>query len=242
MNNKTKINYAIVIFFLLIIYLIKSYAFNKGYPTCENYVTNTYLYLALSICYIYLNILYFKDYKQYTLLAFVLGIFLLIYMNMIFPKTKEGIFTNHFIWFAFLTCLSFMIIPAINVSSEETIKFALAVTFGIFLFMSVIVYIFPKFFEKTFGYMYPALFLSLLMIILVELYFIFIAHDYPESVYRYISYFVIVLFSLYVSYDTKLMFIESKLCRKYANYPKSSLKFILDVVNIFVRTLSISNR
>lgn len=242
MINKTKINYAIVIFFLLIIYLIKDYAFNNGYPTCENYVTNTYLYLALSICYIYLNIVYFKDYRQYSLLAFILGIFLLIYMNIIFPKTKEGIFTNHLIWFVFLTCLSFMIIPTIKLSSEEIIKFALAVTFGIFLFMSIIVYIFPKFFEKTFGYMYSALFLSLLMVILVELYFIFIADDYPESVYRYISYFVIVLFSLYVSYDTKLMFIEAKLCRKYANYPKSSLKFILDVVNIFIRTLSITNR
>jgi len=161
---------------------------------------------------------------------------------MIFPKTKEGIFINHLIWFAFLTCLSFMIIPGINLTSEETIKFALAITFGIFIFMSIIVYIFPKFFEKTLGYLYPALFLSLLMVILIELYFIFIANEYPENVYRYISYFVIVLFSLYVSYDTKLMFIEAKSCRKYANYPKSSLKFILDVINIFVRTMSISNR
>lgn len=242
MNNKTKINYAIGIFFLLIMYLINIYAFNKGYPTCENYVTNTYLYLALSVCYIYFNIINFKDYTQYSFLAFILSIFLLIYMNIIFPKTKEGIFANHLIWFAFLTCLSFMIIPGIRLSSMEAIQLALLITFGIFIIMSLIVYNFPKFFEETFGYIYPGLFLALLMVIIIELFFIFVLNDYPENIYRYVSYFVIVLFSLYVSYDTKLMFIEAKMCRRYANYPKSSLKFILDVVNIFIRTLSISNR
>lgn len=242
MVNKTQINYAIFVFSLIVLYGINIYAFKKGYPTCDNYVTNTYLYLALSICYIYLNVTKLRKYNYLGFPSFLIGICLLIYMSFSFPKTKEGILINHIIWFAFLTCLSLMVLPLINISNIESIYLALIVTFLIFMIMSAIVYIFPKFFESTFKFVFPGLLVALLMIILIELYYLFIASKYPKSVFRYISYAVIVLFSIYVSYDTQLMFIEAKTCRKYANYPKSSLKFILDIVNIFVRILSLQRR
>jgi len=242
MANKTQINYAIFVFSLIVLYGINVYAFKKGFPTCENYVTNTYLYLALSICYIYFNVTNLRKYNYLGFPAFLIGICLLIYMSFSFPKTKEGILINHLIWFAFLTCLSFMILPLINISNIESIYLALIVTFFIFIIMSMIVYFFPKFFESTFQFVFPGLLVALLMIILIELYYLFIASKYPKSVFRYISYAVIVLFSVYISYDTQLMFIEAKTCRKYANYPKSSLKFILDIVNIFVRLLSLQRR
>ena len=235
-------NYLIIIFFLIIAYFINIYAFKNGYPTCKNYVTNTYLYLALSMCYIYLNVVYFKKYSEYGLLAFILGIFILIYMSFNNPKNKKNIFINHILWFLFLTCLSFMLIYLVNISSSENIMFALIITLFIFILMSGIVYIFPKFFEESFHFVYPGLFIGLLTIILIELYYLFIKGNYPVSVYKNISYIVIVLFSIYISYDTQLMFMEAKTCRKYANYPRSSLKFILDVINIFVRTLSLQNR
>ena len=90
--------------------------------------------------------------------------------------------------------------------------------------------------------MFPGLLVALIMIILIELYLIFIRQKYPTRIHRYIGYFVITLFSLFISYDTQLMFEEAEQCRKYANYPESSMKFILDIINIFVRTLSMQNR
>ena len=90
--------------------------------------------------------------------------------------------------------------------------------------------------------MFPGLLVALIMVILIELYFIFIKQGYPANIHRYIGYFVITLFSLFISYDTQLMFEEAEQCRKYANYPESSLKFILDIVNIFVRLLSLRRR
>tara|TARA_B100000886_G_scaffold71038_2_gene45183 strand:+ start:3997 stop:4725 length:729 start_codon:yes stop_codon:yes gene_type:complete len=242
MSYKTNLNYAIFVLFFLILYGINIYAFKNGYPTCENYVTNTYLYLALSICYIYFNVNNFKQYKYLGIPAFIFGIALLLYMSFYFPKTKEGIFVNHLIWFSFLSCLSFMIIPVVSFSNQDKINMALFFTFTIFILMSSFVYLFPKFFQKTFYFVFPGLLIALLMIILIELYFLFIRQDYPDEIFKFISYAVIVLFSLYISYDTQLMFLEAKQCRKYANYPKSSIKFILDVVNIFVRTLSIQQR
>lgn len=242
MEKQSKINILLLIFSLLVLYSINISAFKNGLPTCKNYVMNTYLYLALSICFIYFIVINFKEYFQYSLLAFIVGIIILITMAFIQNNTAENVITHHILWIAFLVCLSFMTIPIINFSSIENIYFALFATFLIFLVMSMIVYIYPKFFETTFHFAFPGLLLALITIILIELYYIFIRGKYPENMFRIISYIVIVVFSLFISYDTRLMFEEAKMCRKYANYPRSSLKFILDLVNIFVRTLSLQNR
>ena len=41
--------YSILISFIIILYLITQYSFKNGNPTCNNYVFNVYLYLAMSI-------------------------------------------------------------------------------------------------------------------------------------------------------------------------------------------------
>tara|TARA_B110000879_G_C11183375_1_gene519772 strand:+ start:1391 stop:2119 length:729 start_codon:yes stop_codon:yes gene_type:complete len=237
-----KINYSIIILFLLILYAINIYAFKNGFPTCENYVTNTYLYLALSICYIYFNINKFKQYNNHVFIPFLISLAAIIYISLSNHKTQGGILINHIVWFVFLTGLSFMMIPLITISNDSVIHMALYFTFSIFIIMSALVYMYPHFFEKTMNFMLPGLLVALIMIILIEFFYIFISNGYPANIQRYISYAVVIIFSLFVSYDTQLMFEEAETCRKYANYPESSIKFILDVVNIFVRSLAIQSR
>ena len=142
----------------------------------------------------------------------------------------------------FIKALSFMIIPITSMSSDSMIYMALYFTFSIFIIMSALVYMYPSLFKKTMNFMFPGLLVALIMIILIEVYLIFIKQKYPTNIHRYISYAVVILFSLFISYDTQLMFEEAEICRKYANYPESSMKFILDIINIFVRTLSMQNR
>ena len=239
MMESFNLNNTIIAFVIILLYLIYVYAFKNGYPTCENYVINTYLYLALSVCYIYFNVTKLKSYANYPFLAFIVAIISMLYISLNKAKTQTGILINHTVWFLFLTCMSLLLIPIASISSNEMINTALYFTFTIFIIMSALVYFFPKFFEKNFNFVYPGLLVSLIMIILIELYYIYIKQNYPIIIYRYISYAIIVIFSLYVSYDTQLMFEEAEICRKYANYPESSIKFILDVVNIFVRTLAL---
>lgn len=239
MFETNKINNSIIVVFVLIMYAITVYAFKDGFPTCENYVMNTYLYLALSVCYIYFNINQFKTYNHHVFIPFLISIAAIIYINLSNHKTQSGIAINHIVWFIFLTALSFMIIPITSMSSNSMIYMALYFTFSIFIIMSALVYMYPSFFQKTMNFMFPGLLVALIMIILIELYLIFIKQKYPTNIHRYISYAVVILFSLFISYDTQLMFEEAEICRKYANYPESSIKFILDVVNIFVRTLAL---
>jgi FtsH-binding integral membrane protein len=81
------------------------------------------------------------------------------------------------------------------------------------------------------------LFISLLVIILFELGNIIFNRD-PVSLiknYRTTSYIVIILFTLFVSYDTQRMIMLKEMCSSLPNYPKFSLDFFLDVLNIFKR-------
>jgi|SaaInlV_150m_DNA_4_1039716.scaffolds.fasta_scaffold35181_1 FtsH-binding integral membrane protein len=242
MEKHSKINILLLIFSVMVLYSITITAFKNGLPTCKNYVMNTYLYLALSICFMYYIIINFKEYFEYSLFAFIVGIIVLITMSFIQNDNAQAVITHHMLWIVFLVCLSFMTIPIVKFSAIENIYFALFATFLIFLVMSMIVYIYPTFFESTFHFAFSGLLLALITIIIIELYYIFIKGKYPENMFRIISYIVIVVFSLFISYDTSLMFEEAKICRKYANYPRSSLKFILDLVNIFVRTLGLQSR
>ena len=56
------------------------------------------------------------------------------------------------------------------------------------------------------------------------------------------SYIVIILFSLYVSYDTMEVVQKEKLCTSLPNYPKLSIGFFLDVLNIFNRVLFLKSK
>lgn len=57
----------------------------------------------------------------------------------------------------------------------------------------------------------------------------------------YISYVAILIFSLFVSYDTSHMFEMASKCINFPNYPKSSLSFFLDLLNLFSSFINIYN-
>jgi len=71
--------------------------------------------------------------------------------------------------------------------------------------------------------LFLVLLVGLLAIILISLYNIFIEKDIEKYKKNslYISYFVIMLFSVFVFFiDTSHMFEMAKICIKYPNYPK----------------------
>ena len=107
MKQTNKMNYSIITFFLLIMYAINIYAFKDGFPTCENYVMNTYLYLALSMCYIYFNINNFSSYSHHVFIPFLVSIAAILYITMNKPTTQSGIAINHIVWFVFFNSFIF---------------------------------------------------------------------------------------------------------------------------------------
>ena len=49
------------------------------------------------------------------------------------------------------------------------------------------------------------------------------------------SYIVIILFSIFIAYDTNRLAYYAKTCVKSPNYPHHSMNLFLDIINIFVR-------
>ena len=89
----------------------------------------------------------------------------------------------------------------------------------------------------------PGLLVGLLAIIVISLVNVFFTKDLEmyKKTSVYISYVVILLFSLFVSYDTSKMFNMAKLCINYPNYPKNSVDFFLDLLNLFTSFVNIYN-
>lgn len=109
--------------------------------------------------------------------------------------------------------------------------------------MSYLVYTFPLFFEKSYSYVVPGLLVALLASILFSLINIFTAKS-QESFLNFakiIAYVGIVIFSIFISYDTSRIFQNEKLCnlQRIPNYPQESYIFLLDIVNIFNKILFI---
>ena len=243
--------YFLILLFIVIFYLISRFSFKNGNPTCNNYVLNVYLYLSLSIiiiglfCY-FINYL-FKSYNSFANKSFI---FYLVGMVLFFVfgfwlssrklYSKDGYLFNHVLWLLFLISTSIILYPLfIRESSANYIDDALLSTSLIFLFMSIIVYIFPSFFESTYNYVIVGLFVGLISLIIIELINLFINFGTPRyhSFRKYLAYAIILLFSVFVSYDTVHVFRQARQCVNFPNYPKSSLDFLLDILNLFSNIL-----
>jgi len=245
---------------VVLLYIMKNSAFKNGNPTCDNFILNVYLYLAFSIIAVGLST-YFYNYifnplntrHKYmtTLQAFNTGGFglyiilaYLICFGLIFYLSLSESFGNknfkfiHLIWLLFLFLISSGVYPYFkSIEYKDVVEDSLLITGSIFAFMSSIVFMFPGFFEKTYNFMTTGLFVSLLVIIFFELGNIIFNRN-PDSLlknFRMTSYAVIILFTLFVSYDTQRMIILKEMCTSLPNYPKFSLDFFLDVLNIFKR-------
>ena len=256
-----KINLYIILFVtIVLLFSIKTMAFSsKLIPTCNNFVLNVYLYLALSICLLGIssygiNSIFDKSKQNiplspkeiydklggYILLSIIMS-FILIFMIAFSPIfSKDSYIYYHVLWFLFIVSFSFMIYPQLkSINSYKYVDDSILITSTIFLTMSSVVYLFPSFFGKTYNFMSMGLLIGLISIIIIELlgYFFYSNSSNYMDFVKGMSYVVIVLFSLFVSYDTKRIMVLEQMCKNMPNYPKLSVDFFLDIVNLFSRIL-----
>ena len=242
--------YLLGFFLIILMYLINKYSFTNLKPTCENYVTNTYLYLAFSILLVALlvnvlnnicssntinslkNILCNIPFFLFSLLAQFVLVFVIFFTRK--DYSKNGHILNHILWISFLLLFSVSFRTAFLYINNYDIVYTIFLTFIIFLIMSLAVYINPSFFERSYKFAITGLFVALIVIIISEIILIFYKNKLAQ---KYITYFGIIVFSLLISYDTIELFNLAKNCVEYPNYPKSSLDFFITIINLFTDLL-----
>jgi FtsH-binding integral membrane protein len=241
-NNQVNILFLSLL--LIALAFVFNFAFKDGKPTCEPYLINTYLYLALAITFIGF-VLTSKQVEKHANDIPIFALFLFTIGGIIALSITKGVVASHIIWIGIVLLLGLTMAPLfylVRNDDGQKVFSALISTITVFLVSTLIAFMGHDSIKQYLGSFGLMLFVVLLSIILIELYYIFIAKSYPQNTHRMISYLVIILFSFYVVYDTVRIQERGKLCSKAnpANYPKESLSFVLDLLNIFVRFLSLS--
>jgi len=226
--------------------LISHNAFKNGKAVCESYIMNSYLYIALGVCIIGYSsfLLIDTDIISKTkgtgiilmsmVLSFVFLIGLLVTLN-------KNVIQSHIFWLLLIITFGIILTPSIINTTNPLIADALLITAIIFFSMSIIGYVgYDKIINHV-GIFGVFLFVCLLAIILYELFYIFFQKSYPKKKRRHVAYLVILVFALFIIYDTVLLQKRAMICsdtNNPANYPKESVSIILDLINIFIRILN----
>jgi len=191
-----------------------------------------------------------NKYMFYYAILLVILLLFIVFNPYILPlffdpkKYPSSFIISSFLYITFVFLLSGMSIMYFK--SEQYAKYiteALGLVFIIFITMSYVVYTFPLFFENSYSYVVPGLLVALLASIIFSIinYFTAKSKESLINTAKIIAYFGIVIFSIFISYDTSRVFQNEKLCnmKRIPNYPKESFDFFLDVINIFQKILFI---
>lgn len=226
----------LILLSLVLLFMIYKNAFQNGKPHCNHFIRNVYLYLALTIvlCALFVkfynSLLDIKQVEKYLLFSFVVTIISIIILATRPIFSKSGYILNHIVWLIFIASISFSLYPYYNYN----VKYAMFMTTVIFLLMTSIVEIIPNLIKQTYKKMMIGMLFALIAIIISEFY-LFFTNQYSAFLHKIISYIVIVLFSLFIVYDTSRLYDYAKQCVHSPNYPLLSTNLFLDVLNIFVR-------
>ena len=234
---------------IVFLLLINNFSFKDGVPTCDNFLVNNYLYLALSIMLLGLGVNSLKtwDYTfmnyMYTFLFSIVLIILISTQNT-FQKTMTEVVLSHIYWVLFVLFLSISMAGFLGAfPTQNYMNSTIMLVSAIFVMMSSVVYLFPDFFMESYNFAMLGLLIALICIIIIELFSLLFANrnDLLRT-YKYTSYAVVFIFSLLISYDTSRVITQAKQCEDYPNYPKTSTSFLLDIVNLFKRIMLLRRR
>ena len=233
---------------VVFIILIANSAFKNGTPTCKNYLSNTYLYLAFALTIVGLvSGSLPKTGELATIIqnGFFLWLILLIILVIWFSSIPaKNIVGTHFLWLSLILLLAFIISPLIGISSGNTILQSIMITIIIFLAMTIVAVMFEDKLRGHLSLIGTALLITLFAVIVFELFAIFTGfYKKNENIRRMVSYFVIFIFSMFLVYDTVSIRKRAGECSEKSNppnYPRESFDLFIDLINIFIRMLGLS--
>ena len=235
---------------LFIIFLLASYVFNKvvkkGKFTCEGYVLNTYIYICLSFLIIALQNLsleYYKfDYNVSGALIFGIFLFVLGSIFLIHSIDRKKLLLKHLVWLVFILGIGFTFYPIYIISKYTKTFINALITCSLLVgLITLFVFLRPELVSLKMG---PVLFWLLLIGVIMEALSYFVIKDTNMNTYKIYSYFFIIIFTLYLLYDTKTLKENAKTCieKEGADYIKQSISMFLDMFNLLNRIIHLNAR
>lgn len=257
-------NYNIPIVSAIIIsIIIYRNAFKNGNYTCDNFVTNTYLYVILSLVLFHIFMVYFSNNislevfldinKNYNInIVLIITIFILFTIIMIFKNVYKNVVISHIILLLLIAffgfCNSFLYTLLKMEGLYEKVIFTVLFIFILFTFL------FYKYKETFSQYIndkfYIIVILSVLLVCIIEIILLF-TNSYSLNFIFIISSFIIGAFIYILLYHTKLLSqIKKKDCEEalkncnsedkkncnsgnYPSYPQKSWNIFNAIIVLF---------
>jgi len=247
--NKALIGF--VLSLIAILLLVFKYSINKktGTFTCQKYIMNTYLYVILSFILLSLLITLINDNNvsirltgmaYFALFLVLLG--LVISLNFIVPDTKMKMVMKHIVWLVILLLFALQLSLLVKYTSQGILSNAMLTTGLLVLALTAIAFWKPEWISLKMG---PILFFLLLAGIIFEASaLLFFREKYlvkNKWLYKGAAYGFIALFMGFLLYDTKRLQIRARAC-KIADYIRESFSIFLDIINLFLRILSLNRK
>lgn len=227
-----------LLYLLICIIIIFFSAFKQFKPTCKRFIFNTYAYVSfmiLSIILIHSTILeneqLYHSLHQHVLffVIFVISLFVLVYLLSI-PASKT--ISKHItliIWLLLFGSITFPITERALSLDKDVLNQIITIFIVIVVCASGIVFLKPDMVSRSWGF---PLMVGLLSLILSQI--IFMLFGFNREANNMISFFSVILFTLFISYDTKTAYVASNKCIEgTANYINYSLSLFLDFINLF---------
>lgn len=240
-----------VLSLIVILLLVFKYSINKktGTFTCQKYIMNTYLYVILSFILLSLLITLLNDNNvsiTFTgmnyLALFLILIGLVISLNFIVPDTKLKMIMKHIVWLVILLLFALQLSLLVKYTSQGILSNALLTTGLLVLVLTAIAFLKPEWISLKMG---PILFFLLLAGIIFEASaLLFFREQYlvkNKWLYKGVAYAFIALFMGFLLYDTKRLQVRARAC-KIADYIRESFSIFLDILNLFLRILSLNRK
>lgn len=235
--------FSVLLIFVCVIFGIANSAIKDTKFVCNRYILNTYLYIILTFNIIALQVL-LMEYGKVTfnpsMLVFF-GIFILTLLGVfgLTRITADNMILKHIVWLGVIILMSLVFYPMYKLYSKQKglMMSTILITLLLLLGLSIFAFLKPDLISLSWG---PVLFIILLGGIVTELVMMFLVSDNEGSksnIKKYMTYFFIVLFMLYILYDTKRLQVNAKKCIK-ADYISESFNLFLDIWNLFIRILS----
>jgi hypothetical protein len=242
MNKFISIN--LVALLLLILITSKNVYKNTTIPTCDNYITNVYLYLLiwieLSAIITYYYMLHPINLQNINPLIFYFILFLELGMLILFhfiPPEQQIL--KHLIAILFVSIGSFTfgnIMKVFNLSNDIILSLLMN-TLLIFAVMSYFGFKYKDKITKKFFIIYAIILICYLLFEIVMSFFL----QFGGRNQKIITFIGLILLSIWILFKTKSLVKESETC-KFPDYVTSSLSFFITLKNIFMRLLMLKSK
>lgn len=216
---------------IILLFIIFKTAFKNGKPSCNNYVTNTYLYVLFMLlffitCILQLNKINFniEKYGSFVSIGCILLLLFIIFSLSTMDKTKY--IQKHLLWLLFIILLAMISNHAYEYISKEDLHSVMLKLIGIVSILTFVSFTYPNLINMK---IMPYFLLALIIIIISQLIDKVFFKNRNERMFNYIILFV---FSYFLLYDTKNILINSKSC-KFPDYTMESSGLFLDIINMF---------